>query len=79
MLLHIPVYPNSVIATSTAPCLRLSREHKSERVRSQFRTGRMIALKKEGQRLLKKKQKSHFGKKTLFWKAKKAELYGTIK
>lgn len=57
MLLYLPVYPNSIIAIGTAPRLSLPRGHKSERVRFQFRTGRVIVLKKEGQRLLKKKKK----------------------
>ena len=56
MLLYLPVYPNSIIAIGTAPRLSLPRGHKSERVRFQFRTGRVIVLKKEGQRLLKKKK-----------------------
>ena len=57
MLLYLPVYRNSIIAIGTAPRLSLPRGHKSERVRFQFRTGRVIVLKKEGQRLLKKKKK----------------------
>ena len=66
MLLYLPVYPNSVIATSTAPCLSLPQGHKSERVSFQFRTGRMIVLKKEGQRLLKKKTKKPLWKENPF-------------
>ena len=66
MLLYLPVYPISVIATSTAPCLSLPQGHKSERVSFQFRTGRMIVLKKEGQRLLKKKTKKPLWKENPF-------------